>query len=75
MLTHNNHMTKMPSLSKTRSPSLLTGDSRGIKCATPKCLWHVDYFKVKTIKVQKTWEETLTFPSLLEEFRQGLVQE
>lgn len=25
-------------------------------------VWYVDYFKLKTIKAQKTQEETFTFP-------------
>ena len=28
----------------------------------PKCLWHEDYFELKTIKALKTQEETLTIP-------------
>ena len=35
---------------------------RGAKCATPKSLWHADYFRLKAIKAQKTQEENLTFP-------------
>ena len=35
----------------------------GKKICHPKIsLWHVDYFKLKTIEAQKTQEETLTFP-------------
>ena len=28
-------------------------------------LWNVDYFKLKTVKVQKAQEEILTFPQVL----------
>lgn len=35
---------------------------KGVKFVTPKCLWYEDYFEQKTIKVQKTQEETLIFP-------------
>lgn len=35
----------------------------GSKACHPKMsLWHADYFEMNTIKAQKTWEETLTFP-------------
>ena len=38
------------------------GYCRGAKLATLKCLWHVDYFELKTIKTQKTQEKALTSP-------------
>ena len=34
----------------------------GGKFASPKCLWHADYFQMKTITDPKTQEETLTLP-------------
>ena len=32
------------------------------KAPQDKPLWHANYFKLKTIKAQKTPEESLTFP-------------
>lgn len=33
-------------------------------CQSKMSLWHVDYFKLKTVKVQKAQEEILTFPQV-----------
>ena len=35
---------------------------RGAKFATPTFLWQVDYFELKTIKVQKIWKNLWPSP-------------
>lgn len=49
---------------------------RGTKFATPKCLWHVVYISLKTIKAQKIQEETLTFsPKCMKNLDRGPITE
>lgn len=42
--------------------SLYTGDCRGTKFDITKCFWHVDYFKLKTVKAQGSGRNS-DFPS------------
>ena len=48
--------------------------SRKTEFATPKYLWHVDCFKLKTIKAQKTLERMLDLaPTCLKNLGRGSI--